>query len=346
MSTIDYSYYAKHIKTYCNDEEFVELRTVDEMCQIMQRTKLPVSQFVDLFLMMKKHFNPIELFQILQSTKLNIGSNLKDIQKVIICLSCVLDAKIFSKLSDSIDLYSKNSASEPKLMNVLKKCPMTDSLDNLNSIYKILSLAAEKGQENVIKYAINTGYADVNGDIILRNIESTYELFQSNVLIKAASEGDLNLVKALERNGAAMGYRTEYGECILHAFCLSGNLEGVKYALNFFDVNDVSVASKTPFFCAVWASQLHVIDFLIKRRDLDKGIKAVSGSVLDSVISQIRGYIKLAEKIGKKGMKTPVYRKYVFNWDSGIDPFSSLRKKHVFNWDSGIDPFSSFKKKY
>ena len=306
MSNIDFRYYGENIATYSKDIEFLQLRNVEEMCLIMKNARLSISEFNDVFGRFKRYFNPKELFEILRNTSINIGSSISDSLSLINSISSILDTRIFSDIGNSIRSYmntTEKALSEPKLISSLKKCSKTDNLENLNRIYKILSIAAEERDDETIKYAIRNGYTDVKGDILNHYVESDWILLRSNALIKAASVGDLVLVKALERNGCNMRYRTFDGESFLHAFCLSDNVEGVKYALNFFDVNDVTRANETPFFCAVWAMQLQVVLYLITRPDLNRPIRADQGTVVDVAYYRAKQLEHLSEVLGREGFK-------------------------------------------
>ncbi|EAY21325.1 hypothetical protein TVAG_167000 [Trichomonas vaginalis G3] len=297
MSNIDFQYYGKNIYTYSRDAEFMQMRTVEEMRNIMKNANLPVSQFSDVFSRIKRYFTVKEIFEMLRNTNITIGSNISDTLSLINSLSNILGLKMFSDMENSLRSYinsTERTLSEPKLISSLRKCSRINNVDNLNRIYKILTVAAEESDNETIKYAINNGYTDVKGDIYYEFIGTKWRLLQSNALIKAAYEGDLQLVKCLQKNRVNMRYRTTDAESILHAFCLSGNAEGVKYALNFFNINDVTNCNETPLFAAVWSIQLDVLKYLLDQSNVDMNITAESGSIADIACFRARQLQKLS----------------------------------------------------
>ncbi|EAX99829.1 hypothetical protein TVAG_088110 [Trichomonas vaginalis G3] len=333
MVSIDFGYYGENIATYSNDDEFMQLRNVEEMCLIMKNAHLSISEFNDVFGRFKSHFTPKELFEILHNTSINIDS-ISDSLILINSLSSILDTRIFSDIGNSIRSYintAEKALSESKLLSSLKKCSNYDSLDNLNQIYHIMSAAAQERDNETIKYAIQNGYADVKGDIILSNTEiisnaeSNYSFLQSNVLIKAALEGELELVKSLEEKGANMGYRTSHGETFPHAFCINGNVEGVKFALNFIDVNDVNNSNETPLYCSIWAYQLNAIQYLlVNHSSCIEKLKSADGTIIDEFFRRSVDIHELSRSLVGIALKSPK-----FNIGKYVKPFMDYMSKKI-----------------
>ncbi|KAI5550457.1 RelA-associated inhibitor family [Trichomonas vaginalis G3] len=222
-----------------------------------------------------------------QSLKSQLSSSEKTVKS--------LKQQISANESTISQLREKDEESES--LNSLQKCSKADGVENVHRIYTILSFAAQEGYMETIKHAVRYGYINVKCDIEQNN----YRLLGMNGLIYAAYKGDLPLVKAFNKCDVDMKFRTKEGESIIHAFSISGNLEGLKYAENFLSINDVNEVDETALHCGVFFLRLAVIQYLANNSNVEKNIVSDSGTPIKCAINRSRIYLNLASYLDDHG---------------------------------------------
>ncbi|EAX90556.1 hypothetical protein TVAG_408110 [Trichomonas vaginalis G3] len=130
-----------------------------------------------------------------------------------------------------------------------------------NQIYEVLEKASKEEDLLTIKFAVDEKYSNVR-----RNNER-------NMILEAAYKDNLCLVKDLFNQGADIRSRNIYNKTILHLFCEIGNLEGVKFALNYIDINDATFRNRTPLYFAIDNNHADICEFLSSQPNINKNVK-------------------------------------------------------------------------
>ncbi|EAX89303.1 hypothetical protein TVAG_141180 [Trichomonas vaginalis G3] len=139
----------------------------------------------------------------------------------------------------------------------LQKCSLTK--EDGKTIYNILEKALSQNNVDAVKFAVENKYTDV--------------IYEGNNMIMAAAEANnFNLVKFLYSGGAQIKNTSKVGGyTILHKFCQVNNVDGVKFALDFIDINDHNNFDKwTPLHVAARWSCKEVCEFLLSNSKIDK----------------------------------------------------------------------------
>lgn len=74
-------------------------------------------------------------------------------------------------------------------------------------------------------------------------------------------------------NGADIRSKTNYNSTVLHWFCCRGNLEGIKFALNFIDINSRDSDNDTPLHFSIYEGCEDICEFLCTQQKIDKNAK-------------------------------------------------------------------------
>ncbi|EAY15767.1 ankyrin repeat protein, putative [Trichomonas vaginalis G3] len=93
------------------------------------------------------------------------------------------------------------------------------------------------------------------------------------MILEASRESNLCLVKHLFNYGADIRSKNNYNRTILHFFCYRGNLEWVKFALKFLDINAKDDAVMTPIHKAIHYNNVDVCEYLSTQPNIDKCAK-------------------------------------------------------------------------
>ena len=148
--------------------------------------------------------------------------------------------------------------------NKRKLLGLSKTKDNLNRIYDVLEKASQEEDYSTIKYAVDEKYTDICDDK------------KKNLVLIAAWKNNLSLVKQLFNCGANVRCRSYTERTILHYFCQYDNLEGVKFALNFINVNDQNSDGCTPLHDTIKyaaENQVAICEYLISQPNINKTVK-------------------------------------------------------------------------
>lgn len=164
------------------------------------------------------------------------------------------------KASTTMDSASGTEASKNSNLKELRSCKKDGS--NFDRIYGILSKCAKENDMKTFKYALSHGFTAIK------------DKDRSNLMLKAAEKGNFMLVKALHENGEDIFVRDKEGWTVLHQFCQAGNLDGVKYVIQFIDVNDTTQNRWTPLHVVAYYGRVQIAEYLcglpmIKKNELD-----------------------------------------------------------------------------
>ncbi|EAX90664.1 hypothetical protein TVAG_142080 [Trichomonas vaginalis G3] len=78
----------------------------------------------------------------------------------------------------------------------------------------------------------------------------------------------------LYKFGANVKSTDNRNNTILHYFCGSGDLEGVKFALQFIDINDKAYNNFVPLHAAAYKNRFNFCEYLCTLPELDKNAKS------------------------------------------------------------------------
>ena len=148
--------------------------------------------------------------------------------------------------------------------NLRKLMSLRKTKDDFNQIYEVLVKASNEGDLSTIKYACDEKYSEISDG------------HDINMMLMAAWNNNLNLVLQLFNYGADVRSRSYTNRTILHYFCQKGNLEGVKFALNFIDINAKNIDNYTPLHDTIANSdknQVEICEYLCSQPNIDKIIQ-------------------------------------------------------------------------
>ena len=148
--------------------------------------------------------------------------------------------------------------------NMRKLRSLRKSKDDFKQIYEALKNASDEGDLSTIKFAVDEKYTDV------RDAEN------KNMILEAAWNNNLTLLKHLLICGADIKSRSHSNRTVLHYFCQMGNLEGIKYVLNYIDINVKNDKNYTPLNDAIENSIGNceeICEYLSSQPNIDKSSK-------------------------------------------------------------------------
>ncbi|EAY17660.1 hypothetical protein TVAG_235420 [Trichomonas vaginalis G3] len=122
--SLDIAYYANNVDTWCNDDAFFQCRTVKDMNDILEKTKLTKNQFCDMFKNVTKVFNANEILEIIQHTHVDAVCYKDDPCTILNIISEILNTQIKSEMC--IAYQAKN---QQLLKNIQDQI---NSLKNIN----------------------------------------------------------------------------------------------------------------------------------------------------------------------------------------------------------------------
>lgn len=246
--SIDLEYYAKNIEAWYQNDDFYELRTRHDFCKILSLAKLSGEQFNIILKKLKNFFMEEDIMTMIKVIKVNLGTDISDVLLILDAFAAFLQLPLFTDMKKLIQCDYE--------MNLLHQCRKTE--EDFFKIYKILEYAAQEGDENTLKQSIEEGYCRVKNS------------FGDNIIISAADNGNLALVQALKHNGAKIRGTNNFNNTVLHKFCENGNLEGVKYALKYIDVNSKTTEDWTPLHFATANDHADICELLLQQKDIEK----------------------------------------------------------------------------
>ena len=245
------------------------MRTKDQICHILDNAKLTIPQFNLILKNISKFFSNEDHFEILKHIHINFLNDGINYLFVLDSLSQLLNFPLLSEIKNHAQTLitpkstSTTQENTDKLRGISKI--YKSDWEHRNAIYDILNKALQEGDESTIKVSVD------------ENICYFYDSNKNNIIHYAVNRENLKLIKLLQKFGARMDIKNDNGKTILHKFCVyGGNLEGVKFALNFIDINDRTGYLSTPLIEAAMAGE-RVIDFLLSQPNIDVTAKDDEG---------------------------------------------------------------------
>lgn len=259
----DLEHLSKVVESWCMDDEFLRMRSKTDIINLLDLCNLNKKEFFEIFNRLHKIFAANELFEIMQHTKVNFVSNIDNAIEVLDFFVRKLDVKLLSNVSYTIKegMKARSVLTTDENIKNLKKC--SKKTEDFPKIYEILSKAAEEGDELTIKTAVDEKYTEIHSNFT----------FDHELILQAAFEGNVALVKKLQKFYADIRTRDNSEKTVLHLFCISGNVKGVKFALKFIDVNAKDSSGNTPLHLAAQSNRADVCECLLKISKIDKNIK-------------------------------------------------------------------------
>ncbi|EAX99305.1 hypothetical protein TVAG_152240 [Trichomonas vaginalis G3] len=287
--SFDHQYYANHIDEWCEDSEWIELRTLDQLIKVLDISKLNQEQFLSFFDIVSFFFGKRYKIKMLEHTHLDKVNDLPSIMSILKFLGEFLCFPFYSELLRAVNtiiqgydsritqLQAELRTKDKIIRNYENFIPEktetseqnTNALKNLkkitknyHQIYYILEKAVKERDLYTIKYSVDEGYYDVRDNT-----------FAFDMIFRASKENNLKLVKLFHIYGANLKIRNNRNETILHNFSKNGNVEGVKFSLRFVDVNERNCNGQTPLHWAALSNNPHVCEYLLQQPNIDKSPK-------------------------------------------------------------------------
>lgn len=156
-------------------------------------------------------------------------------------------------------------------------------------IYKILDSCVKDNNKDAVRHCIQGNYHEIRDEN------------GNNMILWAAYNANLPLVKLLHECGADIRSRARDGYTVLHSFSHSNCVDGVKYSMQYIDVNDCDNIYKwTPLFDAAIVGSIDVCEFLCQLSAVKKNQKNSDG-ITPLKMAMICRRNKTAEVLKKYG---------------------------------------------
>lgn len=276
--SIDFQQYADNIESWYKDDEFYEIRTIQNFCKILEKAKLSGEQFNIIFLKMVKFFQTEDIVLALKHTNTREKISCNDVYLILDTFFEIFNSEIFASMKKIIQTQietkppSKYSKTEDIFWN----------------IYEILDNATKDGDSNTLKQSVDEGYCDIKNS------------FGENLIFAAANKNNLVLIQSLQKNGAKIDITNKSNETILHKFCQNGNLDGVKFAIKYNSINSETTLNWAPLHFAASNNHANICEFLCNQRSIKKNPENINNETpLDLAISKNNTEsIKVLKKYG------------------------------------------------
>lgn len=265
---VSYKLIGENFYKYFDDDNFINILSKEEICQILDFANLSTEEFTVFFHRLSERFGFHDLFDILQHVIVDFEDDFESVRIVLNTLGKSFDIHIFTAISDTIRRIIKGRRevrSEKETENSKKLKTIPKLSENFEKIYKLMSKAADENDESTIIESISNRYYEVKNK------------FGDSILLTAALKDNLKLIKLLHKNGADIKMEDNSGSNILHMFAASNNVEGVKFSLEFFDVNSRNGNQLTPLHFAAGNGSSEVCEVLLNVKGIDKDPKDSDG---------------------------------------------------------------------
>ncbi|EAX93008.1 hypothetical protein TVAG_143670 [Trichomonas vaginalis G3] len=202
------------INKFIDSEEFVNDRSKEEICQVLELCELNINQAITFFTNLGRKYDCHQLFEFLQHSSILFGQDLNSVRRLLNILSKKLGTDFFSSLSTFLQLFSQNA----------------ERSTNGEEIQKLKSIITEKEQE------ISSLYQALNS--LNKQIVTIYEKSQNPKVIKPKSTSNYNVniesLKMVPKD--SKNFYNIYN--LLNACALQDDDETIKFAIanNFHEV--------------------------------------------------------------------------------------------------------------
>ncbi|EAX94081.1 hypothetical protein TVAG_195430 [Trichomonas vaginalis G3] len=304
MATIDFEKYGDSVYQWCNDLTFLECRTKEQIVSLINNCKLKPGHFKQLMTNLTNFFDSNDLFYIIKTSTFQMDLNYDSAVDMLMLFCDIFQSSLLSDilyaLTKSVPTKYSNSSSlylyRRSNLQALRKLK-TDNGKDFYKIYDVFEKAANENDITTIKTGIEEKYHEVVFDGL-----NGFVCPGDNILLHAAHEGNTKLVQLLIENGANVQCKNDDNQTILHYFANIGNLEGVKLAVKYIDVNAKNILNETPLHCAVENCHLEVIEYLCKYPGIDLNAKNKYGrtSLANATFTHQMQLVYLLKKYGCK----------------------------------------------
>ncbi|EAY22260.1 hypothetical protein TVAG_094350 [Trichomonas vaginalis G3] len=294
-------HYSQHIDEWCNDSSFINKKTVDELCIILDHCQFTSKQFKQLFTIIKASCSIDESLSLMKHSKILNHNDPNESKLILEYVSKFFDIPLIYEVCNDI-IYTY------KFQNRIKNAPTATNTDSSNrnpqkvatsdentaalrsipknaahflNIYEILQKTSNENDEYTIKVAVDEKYTEVKSGGI-----GAYPL------LYAALSQENNLVFTLVKYGADPTVKTDYLDSLLHIFVTKNNLEGLKFAIKYVDVNSQDVEGSTPLHIAYRYGFVHIADFLLEQPGLNPNIMNQKGETPINIYQRTKQALK------------------------------------------------------
>lgn len=235
----------------------LKISTQDSLCKIIISLSMYDIVFFELLKYIKVEFCSKDVIE--EISNFAEENKLESVSSQVFKRALLHLPTICQKLEiSSINEYHRNDLSNE---NIRKLMILSKTVENSHKIYYILEKASNEEDLSTIKFAVEKKYSDV------------YDTYGYNMILLAASKDNLGLVKQLFYYGADMKSKSKFNRTVLHWFCIKGNLEGVKFAHHFININAMDTWKYTPLHEAVYHENYYVCAYLCSKPTIDKYAK-------------------------------------------------------------------------
>lgn len=152
----------------------------------------------------------------------------------------------YNELKDEYNTLQHNY----KVFSIEMLTLLPKTKENFSKIYKILENSYNEGLYNVISYAVDNGYCNVEDEA------------GNNAIIYASKQNNFELCRKLHELGANPDVKCKWNNTVLIWFSIKDNLEAIQYFANFVDYNAVNNTKGSPLYYASRDNHIDIVKYL------------------------------------------------------------------------------------
>ena len=261
----DLSYCPKHVDEWCNDIDFVNKRNIHQLSMILDSCLLTSKQFKKFFEIIKSTCNMEEVLVLMKHTHFASHDCPAETFSILNNVAEILEVPFIQEINEDIKYFQSGksipekqhdeplkTATSDENTRKLRELPLTE--DNFYEIFKILTKASREDDQYTIKVAVDEKYCNV------RTSKLDYDS-----LLFAALKGENKLARYLVKYGANPRTKSRNLDTILKLYTMRNDLEGVKFAIEFIDINSQDDLGNAALHYSVYNNNYEITKFLISQ---------------------------------------------------------------------------------
>lgn len=229
----------------------LRITSEDSLCNIIISLSKANSKFFELLKYVRVEYCSKNIIEKISNFAEEHGQ--ESISSIVFKNALMHHPRILHKLSLSVtnELHINDKTDQ----NTRELRSLRKSSDDFDKIYGVLEKAIKDDDFSTIQVAVDEKYTNV---------------YKYGSMIRNAMWSDnLPLVKSLIHFGEDLRNKFIFKGTILHGYCEIGNLDGVKYALNFIDINAKVENNFTPLFIAAIHGHDEICKYLCSQKNID-----------------------------------------------------------------------------